>query len=102
MARETERETYRRLHAKYGRRPATRRRDDDEDQDDEPKPKAKARRGGIAILEGDHADAFLDRMFSPSDDEDDDDEDDDDEDDDELDDDDEPERGHPFFRRGRR
>ncbi len=90
---ETEEETYQRLHAKYGDRPARRRRepepDDDEDDD------------GVFVFSGRRADSIVDRMFGPARAHDDDDQDDDDQDDDEPDDDPEPDRASNKFFRGR-
>lgn len=95
MPRETERQMYKRLHAKYGDAPAQRRRapaadEPDDDQDE-----------GIYVLAGKHADSFLDRMFGSASntDPDDDDDDDDDEPDDDDDVDDPPSRagGSRFF-----
>lgn len=60
MARESEEETYRRLHAKYGGQAEP----DDED-DDEPDDEDGPDDEGIFVLSGRHADGFLDRLFGP-------------------------------------
>lgn len=87
MPRETEREAYERLHAKYGqsRSRGRSRREPEPEPDDDDGPGTE----GVFVLAGRHGDEFLNRMFGPGgarlveddpDDEDDDDEDQDDED----------------------
>jgi len=101
MARNTERQErqeYARLHAIYGKSPRRRAAPEPEPDDDDDDFE-----GGIFVLSGGHATAFMDRMFGgggqdPDDDDpDDDDQDDDDQDDDEPEPDPEPRTGPRFF-----